>query len=183
LLDKTAFACEQECRRKEQQLQELTDKKDRLEKLIANVSNNDELKQLVKENVKAALSENRQIISVAFTALLQTLKSDPQMINIIYKILTENDREQDKDNSNDNVIKYLEFNKDNLLDLAEKNYNSLVEVLTNIAISGAEDSLSSLPTITLSSSLLAFPSLSNQSNTYKIDNPESFPNSEGDIAD
>ena len=67
LLDKTAFSCEQECWRKEQQLQELTAKKDRLEKLIARVSNNDDdLKQVVKENVKAALSENKQVISVTF---------------------------------------------------------------------------------------------------------------------
>jgi hypothetical protein len=44
------------------------------------------------------------------------------MINIIYKILTANDGEQHKDNNNNyNAIKYLESNKDNLLDLAEKN--------------------------------------------------------------
>ena len=36
-------------------------------------------------SVKAVLSENKQVISVAFTALIQTLTSDPQMINIIYK--------------------------------------------------------------------------------------------------
>jgi len=42
-------------------------------------------------SVKAVLSENKQVISVAFTALIQTLTSDPQMINIIYKILTAND--------------------------------------------------------------------------------------------
>src|SRR5215208_3720384 len=106
LLDKTAFSCEQDCKRKEQQLQELTDKKDRLEKWIANISNNDELKQMVKENVKAILSENKQVVSIAFTAILQTLKSDSQMINVIYKVLTANDREQYKDNNNDNVIKY-----------------------------------------------------------------------------
>jgi coenzyme F420-reducing hydrogenase delta subunit len=105
LLDKIAFSCEQESRRTEQQIQELTVQKDRLEKWIANVSNNHKLKQLVKENVKAALSENKQVISVAFTALLQTLKSDPQIINIIYKIMTANDGEQQKDNNNDNAIK------------------------------------------------------------------------------
>jgi translation initiation factor 2B subunit (eIF-2B alpha/beta/delta family) len=71
LLDKTAFSCEQECKRKEQQVQELTAKKDKLEKWITKVSNNDdEVKQIVKENVKAALSENKQVISIAFTALL-----------------------------------------------------------------------------------------------------------------
>jgi septal ring factor EnvC (AmiA/AmiB activator) len=32
ILDKTAFSIEQDCKRKEQQLQELTDKKNRLEK-------------------------------------------------------------------------------------------------------------------------------------------------------
>jgi hypothetical protein len=74
-------------------------------------------------------------MSVAFSALHQTLKSDPKMINIIYKILTTNDREQYKDNNNnDNVIKYLQPNNDNILDLAEKHYENLVEVLTNNAI-------------------------------------------------
>src|SRR5919206_3822417 len=58
LLDKTAFSCEQECKRKEQQVQELTAKKDKLEKWITKVSNDDDdLKQIVKESVKAALSE------------------------------------------------------------------------------------------------------------------------------
>ena len=60
VLDKTAFSCEQDCKRKEQQVEELTAQKDRLEKWIANISNSDdELKRLVKENVKAALSENK----------------------------------------------------------------------------------------------------------------------------
>ncbi len=38
-----------------------------------------------------------------------------------------------KDN-NINITKYLEFNKDRILDLAEKNYENLVEALTNDAI-------------------------------------------------
>ena len=38
------------------------------------------------------------------------------MIKIIYKILTTNDREQYKDNNNnDNVIKYIQPNNDNIL--------------------------------------------------------------------
>jgi chromosome segregation ATPase len=35
ILDRTTFSCEQKCKRKEQQLQEITDKKDRIEKLNA----------------------------------------------------------------------------------------------------------------------------------------------------
>src|SRR5215213_4953002 len=139
LLDKTAFICEQDCKRTEQQLQELIAKKERLEKLIANVLNSDnegysKIKQLVKENVKATLSENKQVISLAFTALLQTLTSDPKMINIIYKIQATSDHQQHKNDNNDNAIKYLEFNNDALLDLAEKHYESLVKTLTNNAI-------------------------------------------------
>ena len=115
---------------------ELIDKKDRIEKLIANILNNDnegysKLKQVVKENVKAALSENKQLISVSLAALIHTLKSDPEMTKLIYNIPTGNDGEEHKDN---NIIKYLESNKDNLLDLAEKNYENLVEALTNYAI-------------------------------------------------
>ena len=52
-------------------------------------------------------------MSVAFLALHETLKSDPKMTNIIYKILITNDREQYKDNNNTNysAIKYLQPNK------------------------------------------------------------------------
>ena len=182
ILDKIAFSSEHECNRNVQQVQALAAKKDRLEKWIAKVSNNDALKQMVKEYVKAALSENKQLISVAFTALLQTLTSDPQLINIIYKILTSNDREQHKDNSNDNVTKYLESNKDIILDLAEKHFDNLVEGLTNNALNTATASPS--PTLTLSPpSSSGFPNLSNQSHKYGIEESEIYYNSRGDIAD
>jgi hypothetical protein len=60
------------------------------------------------------------------------------MVNIIYKIQTANDGEQHKDsNNNDNAIKYFESNKDKILGLAEKNYENLIEVLTNNAIATA----------------------------------------------
>jgi hypothetical protein len=88
---------------------------------------------MVKENVKATLSENKQVISVSFAALLQTLKSDPKMIHIIYNIPGANNGEQCKDD-NDNITNSLEFNKDSLLDLAQKHYEDLVEALTNDAI-------------------------------------------------
>jgi hypothetical protein len=58
ILDATAFSCEQDCSRERQQLQELIDKKDRIEKLIANILNKDneegcsKLKHTVKEHVK-----------------------------------------------------------------------------------------------------------------------------------
>ena len=42
ILDKTAFSCEQECKRIKQELHELIDKKDRIEKLIANILNNND---------------------------------------------------------------------------------------------------------------------------------------------
>jgi hypothetical protein len=68
VLDKTAFSSEQKYKRIKQQVQELIDKKNRIEKLIANILNNDDngdyskLKHIVKENVKAILSENKQVI-------------------------------------------------------------------------------------------------------------------------
>jgi predicted nucleic acid-binding Zn-ribbon protein len=94
ILDKTAFSSEQECRRKEQQIQELSDQKDRLEKLIVNILNGEgysKLKQIVKENGKAVLSEKRELISVSFAALIQTLKNDPEMVKLIQNIPGEND--------------------------------------------------------------------------------------------
>jgi hypothetical protein len=132
ILDKIAFSCEQDCKRTEQQIQELADKKDRLEKLIANILNGEgysKLKQAAKENVKAVLSDNKILISIAFAAVIQTLKADPQMIKLIQNMPSANDGEQYKDNNN--IMKYLELNKDQILNLGEKNYENLVQVLTN----------------------------------------------------
>jgi len=79
ILDKIAFSSEQDCKRTEQRVQELTDKKERIEKLIANILTDDnegysKIKQIVKENVQAVLSDNRILISLSFAALIQTLK-------------------------------------------------------------------------------------------------------------
>jgi hypothetical protein len=54
--------------------------------LIANILNGEgysKLKQIAKENVKAVLSDNKIVISTAFAALIQTIKADPQMVNLI----------------------------------------------------------------------------------------------------
>jgi hypothetical protein len=151
LLDKIVFSSEQDCKRKEQQIQKLTAEKDRLESLIAYILNNDnegysKLKHIIKENVKAALSENRKLISISFVVLIQTLKDDPEMIKLIQNMPSANDGEQHKDNNNNNnITKYLESNKDSILGLAEKNYEKLVEALTNNAISSADSSSSPIP--------------------------------------
>jgi len=39
--------------------------------------------QFIKENIKAILSDNKTLISRAFTAIIQTLKADPHMVNLI----------------------------------------------------------------------------------------------------
>jgi cell division septum initiation protein DivIVA len=181
-LDRIAFSIEQECGRKEQQVQELGDKKNRLEKLIANMVNGEDyskLMQIVKENVKAILSDNKILISAAFAAIIQTLKTNLQMVNLIYSISSANNGEQ----YNNSITKYLESNKDNLLDLAEKNYENLVEALTNDVINNAMTS-SSNPASPLSSSFSSASSnLFNQSDIYRIEKSESFHHSKGNIDD
>jgi hypothetical protein len=105
LLDKVVFSFEQECRETEQRVQEL-DKRERIEKLIANVLNNDDeecyskLKQTVKENVKAVLSDNKKLISISFVALIQTIMADLEMVKLIQNIPCANDGKQHKDNDN-----------------------------------------------------------------------------------
>ena len=185
ILDATAFISEQECRRKEQQLQELTDKKDRLEKFIANILNGEGYSKL-KQIVKAILSENKKLISISFVALLQTLKNDPEMAKLIYNIpASMNDGEKYIDD-NDNITKYLEINKDRLLDFTEKHYENLVEALTNNAIDNAAVAASSSSNLSLSqpqSSSSTFPNLSNKNNIYRIEEAETYHNSEDDISD
>jgi predicted transcriptional regulator len=103
LLDRIAFSCEQERMRTEQRVQELIDKKDRLEKLIANILNGEDyskLKAIAKENVKVVLSENKKLISISFVALIQTIKADPQMVKSIQNILSAHDGEHKDDNNN-----------------------------------------------------------------------------------
>jgi hypothetical protein len=149
-LDKIAFTSEQECKRTEQRIHELTAQKYIIEKLIANISNGEDyskLKQIAKENVKGALAENRKLISISFVALIQTLKADPQMVKLIQNIPSANDGEQNKDNDI-NISQYFESNKDSILGLAEKNYENLLEVLTNSAINTAANS-SYNPTLSL----------------------------------
>ena len=106
------------------------------------------LKPTAKEPNKLVLKE---LISVSFVALIQTIKADPQMVNLIQNMTTTNDREHNKDNNN-NITKYLESNKDRILDLAEKHYENLVKALTNNAIDDAATAASSYsfnPTLSL----------------------------------
>jgi predicted DNA-binding protein YlxM (UPF0122 family) len=141
ILDNIAFSSEQECRRKQQEIQELIDQKNRIERLIANILNAEgysKLKQVVKENVKVVLSENRKLISISFVALIQTIKADPEMVKLIQNIPSAKDGEHKDYN---NITKYLESNKNILLDLTEKNYESLAESLTNNVINTASGNL------------------------------------------
>src|SRR5215213_11957748 len=53
ILDKIAFASEQDCRRKHQEIQELIAQKDRIEKFIVNILNGEgysNLKQIARES-------------------------------------------------------------------------------------------------------------------------------------
>jgi hypothetical protein len=144
ILDKIAFSSsEQDCKRTEQRVQDLTAQKDRLEKLIANILNGEgysKLKQIVRENVKAVLADNKKLMSVSFAAIIQTLKADPQMVKLIYSISSANNGEE----YNNNIIKYLESNKDSILYLTEKNYENLVEALINNVIDTVTTSTSTL---------------------------------------
>jgi len=89
-----------------------------------------------------------------------------------------NDDEQNIDN---HITKYLELNKDSMLDLAERHSENLAEALTNNAIDTAASS--SNPALSLPQSSLTFPRSSNQSDINRIKEPESFRNSKGDIVD
>ena len=107
--------------------------------------------QIVKESVKAMLTDNKTLLSTAFAALIQTIKADPQMVKLIQNMLSANDGQQHKEN-NDNAIKYLEANKNSILHLTEKNYENLVGALTNDAVDNTS------PNPRLSSSSSTFPS-------------------------
>ena len=63
------------------------------------------------------------------------------MANLNYTIPITNDGEQHKDDNN-NIKKYLEFNKDSLSDLPQRNYEKLIEALTNDSNSNAAASSS-----------------------------------------
>ena len=129
------------------------------------------------------LSEKRVLISISFAAVIKTLKDNPQMVNLIQNISGANDGEQHKIN-HINITQYFESNKDRILDLAENNYENLIQTLTNNAIDNAGAFSSSNPILSLpQSSLFTFPGPSNIIDTYRIEEPEEYHNSKGDIAD
>jgi hypothetical protein len=69
------------------------------------------------------------------------------------------------------------------LNLGEKNYENLVNALTNDSIYRSASS-SSNPTLSLRlSSSSIFPNLSNKNNIYRIEEAETYHNSEDDISD
>ena len=92
-----------------------------------------------------------------------------------------NNGEQHK-NDNNNIKKYLEFNRDRILDFAQKNYENLVEVFTNNAINSAVTS-SSNPTSSVPQSSSRFSRPSTRTDTYRTEESEIHHNSKGDIAD
>jgi hypothetical protein len=173
LLDKIAFSIEIDFQRKQEQVQELISQRNRIEKLIANTLNGEgysKLKQIVKENVKAVLSDNKIIISTAFAAIIQTLKADPEMVKLIQNIPISNDSEQHKDDDNNSITKHLKSNNDNILRLTKKHDENLVEILTNNAIdnsAASSSSSSSNPTLPLASSSSTFPSRFDQIDIYE----------------
>jgi hypothetical protein len=72
------------------------------------------------------------------------------MIKFIQNIPRANDGEQYIDN-HINITQYFESNKDRILNLSEKNYQNLVEALTNKTIGADTASSSSNPIISSSS--------------------------------
>jgi hypothetical protein len=90
--------------------------------------------------------------------------------------------EQHKDNNN-NITKYLELKKDRIVDLAERNYENLVETLTNDSISSVAASSLSNHASSLPQSSSRFQNLSDQSDIYGIEKSESFHNDKGNSDD
>jgi F0F1-type ATP synthase gamma subunit len=149
---------------------------------IVNGEGYSKIKQVAKESIKAVLAENKKLLSISFVALIQTIKADPEMVKLIQNIPDANYDEQHKDNNN--ITKYLESNKDRILDLSEKNYQNLIEALTNNVMDNAACASSSSPnpTLSLPQSQSTVPEISNQNDIYRIEPSEIF-NNKGDIAD
>jgi hypothetical protein len=103
-----------------------------------------------------------------------------EIVNVILNIPIINDSEQHKDNNN-SVSQYIESNNDKILHLAEKNYEDLVEVLTNNAINVRL----LRPILYHHCFIIYIQHLSpyNQSDTCIIEETEIYDNSNGIIAD
>jgi hypothetical protein len=88
------------------------------------------------------------------------------------------DNTEDNDN---NITKYLESNKDKILNLTEKHYESLMEALINNAINTT--AASSTPTLSSPQSSCTFPNLANQNDTRRKEESEIYDNCKADTAD
>src|SRR5688500_12557635 len=104
------------------------------------------------------------------------------MAKLIHNISSTNDSEQYKDNNN--ITKYLESNKDRITDLTKKNYENLVEILTNNVINTAVVAASSSSNLSLSqpqSSSSTFSNSFDQIDNFRKEESENYHNnSKGD---
>jgi hypothetical protein len=129
--------------------------------------------------LKSCYQKIKNLISISFAALIQTLKADSQMIKLIQNIPGVIDGEQHKDNDI-NIIQYFESKKDKILNLTEKHFENLVEALTNNIVNTASSSNTML---SLPQTSFTFQGPLSQSDGYRIEDQESFHNSKDDIAE
>jgi hypothetical protein len=73
------------------------------------------------------------------------------MANVIHNMSATQDVHGHDNNNDDNIIKYLELNRTRILDLSEKNFENIVEALTNSVIANIANASSFNSTLSLSS--------------------------------
>ncbi len=142
-------------------------------------SNNEEyrkIKQRVQEGVRSVPKDGKVLLQFALASIIEAIRRNPDKCN---NILVCNMSSSTSIPAQQSPSWHNEGYGDMILDEANRVYDSLLHHFTNSIMDNAAGASCS----SNSSLSSTFPRPSNQSNTYRIEEPEIYDNSKGDIVD
>lgn len=124
---------------------------------------------------KKSSNKCKILLQFALASVIEVIRRNPGKYNNL--LVSNTSLLSTSTPAQDSLLSHIEGCKEMILDEAKRLYDKLVKHFTNNIMNNTAS------TSTFNSSLLStFPNLSNQSDTYRKEEPEGFHNSKGDIA-
>jgi hypothetical protein len=163
------------CERKRQESENLNNDISRSQVLVARFKSNNEeylkIEKTVEEKVKSVLTDNKQILQFALASIIESIGRNPDK----YNDLLVGNASLSSTPAQYSLLSHIEGCKDAILEAADKLYDILLKHFTNSIMENAVGSSPSNSKLSLPSSS-SFPNLSDQSDTYRIEDLEIYNN-------
>jgi hypothetical protein len=164
-----------ECKRQESEL--LNKEISRLEALVSRFKTNNEeylkIEQTVEEKVSSVLTDGKVLLQFALAVIIEALRRNPDKYNDLLIDNTSTTMPTQQSSSS-----HVENYRDMILDEASRLYDRLLKYFTDSIMNNAAFKI-----MLLRPSPAKLPSQHNDSDSYRLEEPESFHDSKGDIAD